>query len=232
MHIIRGVLETTKEYEGFKDLHDQRGSNPGGWHLDEDGHRWYLKKYKSPIQSQTEYAALHLYEDMGFSVPWVELVDGGQGNVWIATKEDKGIRPFHPTSKPPFPMRTVFLPIVLLGDRDWNKSDNHFWAHGEPAAIDAGACFELRAMGESKEYSSNPEKDLETFEHYDDLGLYKNLTDEELRESLARIKKLSDTDIIRAFRDTDLGRLITVVRSRRDWLIAYAESKLKTVEVA
>lgn len=214
-------------YSGFEDLHRQEGSNDGGWHKDEKGDLWYIKRYLNPFQAQTEYAALHLYESMGFAVPWAELVEGDEeGDVWLATKKLNGVKVYRRTPYPPEFMRTVFLPIVLLADRDWNKSWNHFYLGNKPAAIDAGGCLEFRAQGENKNYPPDPSDDLDSFPRYDDTGLYLNLTKKELQGSLDRVKGLSDSDILRAFRNTDIGHLTSIVGRRRDFLVAWAEAEI------
>jgi SPP1 gp7 family putative phage head morphogenesis protein len=218
------------KYGTLKDLGQQVGSNPGGWHETADGQKVYVKKYATPEQVDSDIVANRLYRAAGIETPDVMTIEGPVGEKWIGAKQVAGLKAADISAAGTDEVRSSALTHVLMGNRDWNHSGNYLELNGKPAVVDNGGTFTFRAMGSKKQYTEDVLTDLEGFKQYDSTGLFSNWSPSTWKAAHARLKKISDAKVDKATKGTALENLAATIKARRDKLLEYAEAQAKAAK--
>lgn len=229
------IIEVLKKIEGT-----QKGSNPGGVHVDEHGQKHYLKHYRDPEQAKVEALTGKIYHHMGIKTVHPEL----HGHDGIKTKWNEHLRPLtdHEASnlskKHAHQLSKMYHGAVLT--KNWDvigPIDRGNVLHndktGDLHSIDHGGAFHFRAQGGHKDYTpDNAEK--HSLRH--DQGLSSEMINHAFekhpgaeRHGLEAVKKMDMDHVHRLFKDSglkdwkDLHK--TFVKRREAHLKSYGETQ-------
>lgn len=86
-----GKPHAVEVMDHWKQVGQQKGSNPGGFFEDDAGQRWYCKFPKTYGHARNEMLAAKLYEALGIRVPELKLVED-HGEIGLASKAVDGVK--------------------------------------------------------------------------------------------------------------------------------------------
>lgn len=133
----------------------QKGSNPGGLHVDQHGQKYYVKHYKNPEQAKVEALTGKIYHHMGIHTVKPEM----HGESGIKTKWNEHLEnhSLHDVSKKHAHQLGKMYHAAIL-TKNWDivglERDNvvHNKKTGNLHAIDHGGAMHFRAQGGHKDY--------------------------------------------------------------------------------
>ena len=140
----------------------QKGSNPGGEHVDsETGDKYYVKHYKNPDQAKVEALTGHIYKHMGIHTLEPEMHgDSSIKSKWnphVSTQSSKSYD--SPNEKHANQLGKMYHAAVLTKNWDIVGLDHDNVVHNKKTdnlhAIDHGGAFHFRAQGGHKDYGSD-----------------------------------------------------------------------------
>lgn len=148
-----GKPHAVEVMDDWKQVGNQKGSNPGGFFEDENGQRWYCKFPKTYAHARNELLTAKLYEALGVRVPELKLVED-HGDIGLASKVVPGVK------QDPEAIKSGEVPGVFEGFvadawlANWDAVgmgyDNLLVKDGEAIRIDVGGSLLFRAQGSPK----------------------------------------------------------------------------------
>lgn len=141
-------LESLKPIAGT-----QKGSNPGGLHVDEHGEKHYVKHYENPDQAKVEALTGKIYHHMGIKTVKPEL----HGHSSIKTKWNEDVHQIPPhhfenlSKKQAHQIGKIYHGAILTKNWDVVGLEHDNIVHNKKTkdlhAIDHGGAFHFRARG-------------------------------------------------------------------------------------
>lgn len=192
-------------YKGSK----TEGANKGYWALEKKTNKLYLIKYGNEAQVRSEQLASELYELGGIHRPKQAIVSftdsSAVKNIWDSPIERFGIAsewmPIkrNASIEDAAIMREGFGMDCWLANWDAMKTGNTVMSYGQAARIDTGGALCYRARGGRKgaAFGENVGELTSFFENYSLSRPYiKDMTRQELLDSLKRVSDIPDSEII------------------------------------
>jgi hypothetical protein len=202
------TVDALQVAEGFpyKKVGDQKGSNPGGFYEDNHGQKWYIKFPKTEDHARNELLASKLYEAMGINGPSLKLVKK-DGVVGIASKFVDGLDVVKDSSllAKQAGVKEGFAADAWLANWDaigLNNDNLLLGNDGNGYRIDVGGSLLYRAMGEAKDGDfGDTVNELHTMRDLHGknkaaAAVFHDMTDEEVKASVANVMKITDNTII------------------------------------
>ncbi len=202
-------------YKGSK----TEGSNKGYWALEKKTNKLYLIKYGNEAQVRSEQLASELYELGGIHRPKQAIVSFSDSSA-VKNMWDRPIERFGTASEwMPIKrnasiedaaiMREGFGMDCWLANWDAMKSGNTVMSYGQAARIDTGGslCYRARGGRKGSAFGENVGELTSFFENYSLSRPYiKDMTRQELLDSLKRVADIPDSEIIETI---DRARCLT-----------------------
>ncbi len=185
------------------------GSNDGGQFVDKAGNKFYIKKPKGKEQVRHELIGASLYDLAGVQTLKYRPVQGGNHLATEWQTPDKK-NAFMLSSGEKKAAYKDFAIHAWLGGYDaiGTGGDNLGMLKGKPIVLDTGGTLEYRAQGAPKgEFFTDKVKDIYDMRNPDSVAaqhntayeyaakFFKDITEDEVRESSKRVVKLLDQDI-------------------------------------
>ena len=192
-------------YKGSK----TEGANKGYWALEKKTNKLYLIKYGNEAQVRSEQLASELYELGGIHRPKQAIVSFSDSSA-VKNMWDRPIERFGTASEwMPIKrnasiedaaiMREGFGMDCWLANWDAMKSGNTVMSYGQAARIDTGGslCYRARGGRKGAAFGENVGELTSFFENYSLSRPYiKDMTRQELLDSLKRVADIPDSEII------------------------------------
>ena len=201
------------------------GSNPGGWHENSKGERYYVKFYKNPSQGQVEYIANKVYAALGIRAVESQLIENN-GKEAVAAREIRGATSVYLDElRSSADVQSGFVADAFLANRDVIGLTLDNCVRGEDGnvyRIDNGGSMIFKAMGGDKEYAPDKIEELVSMrEHRPAKDVFEGLTDAEAQHL---IDNLSEDDIRRFVNESGLEgqereRVLNGMLGRREYLV-------------
>lgn len=202
-------------YKGSK----TEGANKGYWAIDRKTNKLYLIKYGNEAQVRSEQLASELYELGGIHSPKQAIVSftdsSAVKNMWDRPIERFGIAsewmPIkrNASIEDAAIMREGFGMDCWLANWDAMKTGNTAMSYGQAARIDTGGslCYRARGARKGAAFGENVGELTSFFENYSLSRPYiKDMTRQELLDSLKRVTNIPDSEIIETI---DRARCLT-----------------------
>jgi SPP1 gp7 family putative phage head morphogenesis protein len=155
----------------WRQVGEQRGSNPGGLYEAPDGRRFYLKFYANPDQARAEVASLALYRAAGVDALEARLVEragpGGARQLATATPWREDLERITRDDAPKHADELARIYSVSALVANWDVAgatlDNIArTAAGRLIVLDGGGSFTFRAQGAPKDYRGDQVPELQS----------------------------------------------------------------------
>ena len=187
-----------KDTSTWKQTGKQLGSNEGGTYMDANGTEWYVKTPKTEDHVRNENLAAYFYEEAGIAVPLLKEVTHN-GKPAVASRIVKNVTPG--ATEHTKGVKSGFATDAWLANWDvagLGMDNIHTDENGLALRLDTGGALRYRAKGESKKLSQivhefNSLRDSNT--NPQSAKLFKNMTDQELIDSIKRVEKISDARV-------------------------------------
>ncbi|MCQ2754729.1 MAG: hypothetical protein MJ231_06745, partial [bacterium] len=188
----------------------QSGSNPGCWGIDAKTGELYYFKTGNGKQNITEHVSAILYKAAGIEVPETSLINPSVAQCGVLNPQEillksKAIANLKGISSNPQKAYEGFAVDAWLANWDAVCSGNTLLKGNTAVRIDFGGCLKYRARGGSKAYSFEvPELSslLNPKINPESANLFKNMTREDLINSLKRVQSVTNKDIEQVYLST------------------------------
>ncbi|MDN3359933.1 ADP-ribosyltransferase domain-containing protein [Actinomadura sp. DC4] len=204
--------------DGYVQIGDQRGTNPGGTFVDPDGVRWYVKAPASDLHAKNEVLANELYRLAGVPVPEVRLVDlnghFGDKHLGVQSRIIDGVSDLPPRLDDPAYLAKLhdhFVATAWLADRDvvGRNFENVITVGDDPVPADAGGALLYKAMGDPKgdgftDHVGEIDSMRDPSVNPHAAKVFEGVTDAHLKSGVSKIMSVNDRVIREAVDRMDL----------------------------
>jgi hypothetical protein len=219
----------------LKKVGGQLGSNPGGQYEDTAGKKYYVKTTPSPEHARNERLAASLYALAGTNtLPYRDTDDPKAVATEMVPLEASNVAALTPAQRKAAQQDFAAHAWLANWDAVGTGGDNVGMVGGKPTVLDTGGSLEYRAKGGSKSSYFTPDaKEWDTLrdkaKNYDAGQLFGDMTPDELKQSAARVAKVSDSNITKAvtaagYTGSDAPDMIAKLIARRNSVVQQANA--------
>lgn len=234
--------ETPDSMDSWEKVGEQKGSNPGGVYLDDQGHKWYCKFPQTADIAKTEVLAAKLYAEAGAAAQDCKLVTMG-GKLAIATKWVDGLQTMNAHEMTQTEGVAEFFAVdAWLANHDvigMDYTNIQKGPDGKAIRVDAGGSLEYKAQGDKKEFGDSVDSldSMMNPKYHQPYSVFGHLTKEDITASVAKVVAIPDEAIVQAvmqFGPGDNAHKVklaqTLIARKADLLAKYPNAAPKKLE--
>jgi len=228
--------------DSWEKVGEQKGSNPGGVYLDDQGHKWYCKFPQTADIAKTEVLAAKLYAEAGAAAQDCKLVTMG-GKLAIATKWVDGLQTMNAHEMTQTEGVAEFFAVdAWLANHDvigMDYTNIQKGPDGKAIRVDAGGSLEYKAQGDKKEFGDSVDSldSMMNPKYHQPYSVFGHLTKEDITASVAKVVAIPDEAIVQAvmqFGPGDNAHKVklaqTLIARKADLLAKYPNAAPKKLE--